>query len=283
MMLIWALSGGLGLALIVDAFLYEPWPRRKTGQGRIRTALLQAGIVSVTPGRFLIVCTCTALTAALLTLAVTGSFLFAALFGGFGAFAPWVYLRYQANKRRNLLREQWPEVVDHLRSAVRAGLSLPESLSQLAHAGPETLRPAFRDFALDYRATANFALALDHLSLRLSDPVADKILTTLRITREVGGTELGHTLGTLAAFLRDDVKTRGELAARQSWIISAARLAVAAPWIVLLVLGTQPAAIGAYSTPAGVILLGAGLLVSFICYRIMLRLGTLPVEERVLI
>lgn len=283
MILLVALLGGLGVALVVDACLFEPWTRRKTGPGRIRTALLQAGINTVAPSRFVIVCSATAVTAALLTLAVTGSFLFAGLFGGFGAFAPWVYLRYQAGKRRALLREQWPEVVDHLRSAVRAGLSLPESLSQLAEAGPETLRPAFRDFALDYRATANFSLALDHLSLRLADPVADKILTTLRITREVGGTELGHTLGTLASFLRDDVKTRGELAARQSWIISAARLAVAAPWIVLLVLGTQPAAIVAYSTPAGVLLLGAGLLVSFICYRIMLRLGTLPVEERVLI
>lgn len=283
MILLVAFVGGGGLALLVDAFLFDPWVRKKTSRKRIRTALLQAGINTVAPSRFVIVCAATALTASLLTLAVTGSFLFAALFGGFGAFAPWVYLRYQAGKRSALLREQWPEVVDHLRSAVRAGLSLPESLSQLAQAGPETLRPAFRDFALDYRATANFSLALDHLSVRLADPVADKILTTLRITREVGGTELGHTLGTLASFLRDDVKTRGELAARQSWIISAARLAAAAPWIVLLVLGTQPAAVVAYATPAGVLLLGAGLLISFICYRVMLRLGTLPVEDRVLI
>lgn len=283
MTLFLGLLGGLGVALVVDGLCFEPWTRRKPAQGRIRTALLQAGIANLQPSRFVIVCLATALATALLTLALTASFLFAVLFGAFGALAPWAYLRYQAGKRRAALREQWPEVVDHLRSAVRAGLSLPESLSQLADAGPETLRAAFHDFALDYRATANFSVALDHLALRLADPVADKILTTLRITREVGGTELGHTLGTLAAFLRDDVKTRGELAARQSWIISAARLAVAAPWIVLLVLGTQPAAILAYSTPAGVLVLGAGLLVSFICYRVMLRLGTLPVEERVLI
>lgn len=148
--------------------------------------------------------------------------------------------------------------------------------------GPQILRPLFRDFALDYRATANFAVALDQLGERLADPVADKILTTLRITREVGGTDLGHTLTTLSAFLRDDVRTRGELAARQSWIVSAARLAVAAPWFLLLVLGTQEAAKDAYMTVGGVIVLSLGMLVSFICYRIMLRLGTLPVEERVL-
>lgn len=273
---------GVGAALILDWLLYEPWVRRRKPRARIQGALLQAGIATVRPSRFVLVCLCTGFCAGLLILALTGSFLFGALFGGFGLLAPWVYLRYQAAKRRAALREQWPEVVDHLRSAVRAGLSLPESLSQLAEVGPETLRPAFRDFALDYRATARFSTALEHLGERLADPVADKILTTLSITREVGGTELGQTLGTLAAFLRDDVKTRGELAARQSWIISAARLAAAAPWVVLLVLGTQPAAIAAYSTPAGVAVLGCGLAVSFICYRIMLRLGTLPVEERVL-
>ncbi|MGO3148920.1 MAG: type II secretion system F family protein [Glutamicibacter ardleyensis] len=148
--------------------------------------------------------------------------------------------------------------------------------------GPELLRPAFSDFALDYRATSNFSLALEQLGDRLTDPVSDKILATLRITREVGGTDLGQTLSTLAAFLRDDVRTRGELAARQSWIVSAARLAVAAPWIMLLVLGTQEAAKNAYLTPGGVVVLAAGLVISLLCYRVMLRLGNLPVEERVL-
>ena len=193
-----------------------------------------------------------------------------------------MYLRHQGIQRQSALREQWPEVVDHLRSAIRAGLSLPESLSQLATVGPDALRPVFRDFALDYRATANFTVALDQLGERLADPVADKILTALRITREVGGTDLGHTLATLASFLRDDVRTRGELAARQSWIVSAARLAVAAPWLLLLVLGTQEAAKQAYMSAGGVILLLVGLAVSFVCYRVMLRLGALPVEERVL-
>jgi len=50
----------------------------------------------------------------------------------------------------------------------------------------------------------------------------------------------------------------------------------------LLVLGTQEAAKDAYMTFGGVIVLCLGMLVSLVCYRIMLRLGTLPVEERVL-
>lgn len=276
------LLGGLGLALLADWLLFAPWERTRSRHSKIGQALLRAGVTAVSPAKFMLICLASGVVFALLTLGLTASWLFACVFAIFGVLAPWVYLRHQAAKRQSALHEQWPEVVDHLRSAIRAGLSLPESLSQLTQVGPETLRPVFRDFALDYRATANFSTALDQLGERLADPVADKILTTLRITREVGGTELGQTLATLAAFLRDDVRTRGELAARQSWIVSAARLAVAAPWILLLVLGTQPAAKDAYLTPAGVFVLLAGLVVSFLCYRVMLRLGALPIEERVL-
>ncbi|MHC6176203.1 type II secretion system F family protein [Glutamicibacter sp. X7] len=273
---------GLGIALAVDWLLFDPWRKPVRKPSRIRQALLRAGIIGLSPAKFVMIAFACATVSALLTIALTGSMLFAAIFFLFGAGAPWAYLRHQATKRQALLREQWPEVVDHLRSAIRAGLSLPESLSQLAEVGPEILRPAFHEFALDYRATGKFTIALEQLADRLADPVADKILTTLRITREVGGTDLGTTLSTLAAFLRDEVRTRGELAARQSWIVSASRLAVAAPWILLLVLGTQDAAQQAYTSPAGVMLLIGGLLISLICYRIMLRLGTLPVEERVL-
>lgn len=277
-----ALLGGIGIAILVDWLLFVPWRHSPKKRSAIKAALLQAGMTNIAPSRFLVICLGCGLAFGILTLGLTGTSLFAAVFFGFGVFAPWVYLRHQAAKRQAALQEQWPEVVDHLRSAIRAGLSLPEALSQLATVGPQILRPLFADFALDYRATANFTVALEQLGERLADPVADKILTTLRITREVGGTDLGHTLATLSAFLRDDVRTRGELAARQSWIVSAARLAVAAPWILLLVLGTQEAAKEAYMTPGGVIVLCLGVGISVICYRVMLRLGALPVEERVL-
>jgi len=282
MIAFFALLGGLGLAILVDWLLFAPWVRAPKRKSVIKAALLQAGMTNVTPAKFILICMVCGVALGLLTLGLTGAWLFGLLFFGFGVFAPWAFLRHQASKRQAALQEQWPEVVDHLRSAIRAGLSLPEALSQLAIVGPQILRPLFGDFALDYRATANFNVALEQLGERLADPVADKILTTLRITREVGGTDLGHTLTTLSAFLRDDVRTRGELAARQSWIVSAARLAVAAPWILLLILGTQEAAKEAYMTAGGVIVLSLGVGISLLCYRIMLRLGTLPVEERVL-
>lgn len=66
------------------------------------------------------------------------------------------------------------------------------------------------------------------------------------------------------------------------WVVNAARLAVSAPWIVLLLLGTQSSTLTAYNSGGGALLLGIGAVVCFLAYRIMLRIGRLPEEQRVL-
>jgi len=98
----------------------------------------------------------------------------------------------------------------------------------------------------------------------------------------VGGTDLGRLLRTLSGFLREDARTRAELESRQSWTVNAARLAVAAPWIMLALLSLRPDAVEAYNTGAGVVVLAVGGALCLAAYRLMLRLGRLPDEERVL-
>lgn len=195
---------------------------------------------------------------------------------------PVVFLRSAARRRTTAMREVWPEAVDHINSAIRAGLSLPEALVQLSRKGPEDLRPAFHEFSLDYQASGDFAVSLDRLKVRLADPVGDRIVEALRITRDVGGTDLGGLLRTLAAFLREDARTRAELEARQSWTVNAARLALVAPWLVLALMSTRPQAAQAYDSPMGMAMILIGAVVSLIAYRVMLQIARLPQDERVL-
>ena len=174
---------------------------------------------------------------------------------GFGVIAAYAPVGAGAGagqrQRRAELRDLWPEVVDNLASGVRAGLSLPEALTQLGERGPEELRRPFARFGEDYRATGRFYDCLDRLKASLADPVGDRIVESLRMAREVGGTDLGRLLRTLSAFLREDARTRAELETRQGWTVNAARLAVAAPWIVLALLSLRPEAVGAYNSPRG--------------------------------
>ena len=70
--------------------------------------------------------------------------------------------------------------------------------------------------------------------------------------------------------------------ARQSWSVNAARMAVAAPWLVLILLATQRETLQAYDTPTGTIILAAGAALSLVAYRLMIRIGRLPEDRRVL-
>ena len=161
-------------------------------------------------------------------------------------------------------------------------MSLPEAVASLGERGPESVREQFQAFASDYVATARFGECLDRLKDRFADPVADRIVEALRLAHEVGGTELGVLLRSLSHMLREDMRTRGELEARQSWTVNGAKVAVAAPWLVLALLSTRPQAAQAYATTTGALVLAAGALASLIAYRLMLLIGRLPEEGRVL-
>jgi tight adherence protein B len=277
---------GAGLACIWWSFWAEP--RRATAgrsagwHARTQDALVQAGAGGVTPGALVATSIVVGIVVLLLGVVLTRIPSIALCFAVFAALAPWAVVRGRARRRRARLRQLWPEVVDHLGSGIRAGLALPEAVAQIGERGPVELRPAFTAFAEDYRATGRFGDCLDALKARLADPVADRIVEALRLTRDVGGTDLGRLLRTLSTFLREDVRTRGELEARQSWTVYAARLAVAAPWAVLALLSTRPEAASAYDTPAGFAVLVIGGACTAIAYLAMLRIARLPDDPRVL-
>lgn len=277
---------GLGLACIWWSF----WPAADHVRKRRHHAFLAqleddirlAGLRSLRWPGLLAVCAILVVIVAVLGLAVTRVPAVSLAFAGMAGWAPLAVVRTRARSRRSRLREVWPDAVDHISSGVRAGLSLPEALIQLGERGPEELREAFVAFGHDYRASGRFTDSLDQLKERMADPVADRLVEALRLAREVGGSDLGKVLRTLSTFLREDARSRAELEARQSWTVNAARLAMCAPWIVLLLMATRGTALQAYREPTGVVILIIGGALSILAYQAMVRIGRLPVEHRVL-
>jgi tight adherence protein B len=275
---------GIGLALVASPFLWpravKPNAQTAHRENALRNSLAQAGLPSVRPAAFLGLSTMVAVVAAALTHAVIGvvALSAAAWIVGFGV--PWLLVRWRGAARRRANRTVWPDVVDHLVSAVRSGLALPDSVSALARVGPPSTRAAFAEFERDYRATGKFSDCANRLKDTLADPVADRILETVRMAREVGGSELTVVLRGLAANLREEAAIRSEVEARQSWVVNAARLGVAAPWIVLMLLATRPEAAQAYNSPTCTGVIVCGLVLSIVAYRLMIALGRLPEEKR---
>jgi tight adherence protein B len=274
---------GVGLLLIWRSGPRAPQPRPGPRRvGRRQALLAAAGLTGINAAQLLALQIGLGLVVLLVVLLTTGTVTISLVFGLFGFVLPQAQVRRLAGRRQADLREVWPEVVDNLASAVRAGLSLPEALAALATRGPEVLRPPFARFAAEYRSSGRFGACLDRLKDDLADPVGDRIVETLRVAREVGGSDLGRVLRTLSTFLREDARARAELETRQGWVVQAARLAVAAPWVVLLLLATQSTTLDAYDSPLGTALLAIGGGVCVLAYRLMLRIGRLPQDVRVL-
>lgn len=272
---------GLGLLMLALGII-APGIQREARVSRLRRLIDRAGLERVGPSGIIGGCAALAVVSGLLVVAISGVAIVGLLAAVVVGYLPIAVLRRRARARGVALRSAWPDAVDMLGSAVRAGMSLPEAVIDLGVRGPEALRPAFRSFAADYRSTGSFAVALDQLKQTLRDPVADRVIVSLGIAREVGGSDLGRVLATLSDFLRQDARARGEIEARQSWTVNAARVAVAAPWITLLLLCTRPETVAAYSTTTGALILVGSALLSVVAYRVMTALGKLPDEPRVL-
>lgn len=271
-----------GLLLCASPWLWPPRQEdvKNRKRGRIMRLLEESGLGVVRPRTLLFVTLMIALAAASAVWLATGILILAALAGAAAASAPVVFLRSRRVRLRRLRRQLWPDVCDLLIASIRVGLPLPDAVAGLAESSPSMMRPAFEVFARDLRATGRFETSLDRLKVSLADPIADRIIETLRMARQVGGTELSGVLRALASSVRADAALRGEVEARQSWIRGAAVLGSVAPWAILGLLVLRPEGAAAYGTPEGMLVITVGAGVSVFAYRIMIRIGRLPEPGR---
>lgn len=278
---------GIGLFLFVSPIL---WPRtaqapqcesRTAQRARFSSSLAtRASILGLTRAVFLVSCLILAILGALIAFAITG----VVILGLVAAVAAGSVLFIAAGMKRasqqKALRLVWSDVVDTLIAAIRSGATIPEAITSLgASAYPHVSKPAL-EFVVEYQASGNSELALTRLKQRWGDAAGDRIVETLRLAREVGSSATTSVLSALSAQLRSESALRQEVEARQSWIRVAARIGVIAPWLVLALLSTRPEAAVAYNSPAGVLIISVGAIVSVVAYRIMIAIGVLPRASR---
>ena len=216
-------------------------------------------------------------------LLMTRSVVIALAFGTLAAGIAFVTVRAKNNLNEAALIAAWPEVIDHLMSGIQSGLSLTESLAGLSTRGPEVLRPAFTQFKATLYGSGDLTQAIEELKALFAHHGSDQIFEALIISKALGGSELLQILRSLGDFLRQDLALRREIEVKHGWIKNSAHLSAAAPWILLLLLSTQPSTAAAYSTPTGAIILIAGLVMTAIAYIWMNRLGRLPQTPRVFV
>ena len=196
-------------------------------------------------------------------------------------------LPFLIGRGRNLKRQReqevaWPEAIDSLVSALQAGISIPEALTQLALHGPKVLRPSFAQIQSNLLSLGNFEQVLLKEKKRLDSAISDQVFETLIISKDFGGRDANNALRLLAEFVREDIAVAEEIRTKFGWIRNSALLATAAPWLLLILLSTQDSTVEIYSTPSGALVLSLGVVMTATAYIWMEKVGSLPAAPRAL-
>lgn len=276
-------TAGFGLFLVVSSRL---WPRAERVAREKKASKFVSGLdesahqLGMKSSVFLALSGVLGLVGGAVSWAVTSVLVLSIVVAIAASAIPVMFAASRRAAARKALRNQWPDVVDSLISAIRAGANIPDAVVSLAGFSSRAVSTPAALFAQDYKVSGNFELAALDLKARWANPNGDRIVETLRLGRELGGTEITSVLGSLGSHLRAESALRQEVEARQGWIRLAARIGVMAPWIVLVLLSTRPEAAQAYNSTAGILLIMGGLVLSFVAYRIMSAVGYLPDEKR---
>jgi tight adherence protein B len=194
---------------------------------------------------------------------------------------PVALLARKAEARKLELQSLWPEILDNLISGLHSGLALAETIANLGKRGPDRTKSIFTLFALRLRDGATFSSALEIIKESFNESTADQVCEVLDFARSSGGRDTALTLRTLSNFIRADIALRNEITAKHSWVKNSAALAAVAPWVLLLLLASQPNTVSAYSSGSGLTVLLAGAGLTLVAYFWMNKVGTLKTVPRV--
>ena len=195
---------------------------------------------------------------------------------------PFLICRGRNLKRQREQEVAWPEAIDSLVSALQAGISISEALTQLALHGPKVLRPSFAQIQSNLLSLGNFEQVLLKEKKRLDSAISDQVFETLIISKDFGGKDANNALRLLAEFVREDIAVAEEIRTKFGWIRNSALLATAAPWLLLILLSTQDSTVEIYSTPSGALVLSLGVVMTATAYIWMEKVGSLPAAPRAL-
>ena len=194
----------------IDAILGR-WDRVSAPLQRM---ILQSGMQMTVGALVLASIALASATAAVLTFVLRNVALAIPL-GALMAGLPFFYLKHKARKRLQVFEEQFPEAIDLIARALRAGHALPTSLQMVADEIPAPVGEEFKRMFDQH----SYGMGLPETLRAFGDrvPVLDArfFVTAILTQREMGG-NLSEVLDKLAAVIRERFKVK-----RQVRVISA--------------------------------------------------------------
>jgi tight adherence protein B len=178
---------------------------RRSERVSVLQKMLAQGSVDVRAGNFLMLCAVSALVFAAVAFIAGGSLLFGWAGAMLGFFAPYAYAAHRRTKRFQKFEEKFPEAIDTLARAVRAGHAFTTALEMIANEVSDPVAGEFRQLYEEQKFGLPVRDALVNLADRI--PLVDVkfFVTAVMLQRETGG-NLAEILDNLSYVIRERFK-----------------------------------------------------------------------------
>jgi tight adherence protein B len=208
---------------------------RWSWSSKLQDYLVQAGMTT-RPGKIVLISAVLAIAGYLVASFFSPHFYFDAPIGIIAALSPISVVAFKRRRRLRRFEETFPEALDLLGRAVRAGHAFTTGLEMISKECAEPLAGEFRT-AFEEQ---NFGLPLRDALLNLAErvPIVDVqfFVTALMIQKETGG-NLAEILDGLARVIRDRFRIYRDVQVRTAQGRLTAGILIALPLAMMLILG----------------------------------------------
>ena len=176
---------------------------------RTELLLYQAGL-SWRVGTFLLLVAVGSATGYLIALSIFHHLLHALVSGAFGASLPVLLVQWKKAARMRAFAEEFPDALDLLVSALRAGISFSSALQIVADESPEPVRSEFAIVVEEQTLGLELREALTNLANRIDSLDLKFFVTAVVLQRDTGG-NLTEVLENTSRLIRDRFRILGDI------------------------------------------------------------------------
>lgn len=197
---------------------------------RLTDRLRRAG-AAVSPGRFVLRLLISVLVGLTLGQLIVGAAIGPLLGALIGAAIPFGWLRHRMEQRARRFKDQLPEAIDMLVSAMKSGYSFQAAMKFIGEEVEQPLGPEFLRFYEEQRLGVEVRSALLGLQHRVNDLDLRMFVTAVLIQRETGGT-LSDVLERISGLMRERAALKGEIQTLTAESKLSARILSVLPFVV---------------------------------------------------
>jgi tight adherence protein B len=128
------------------------------------------------------------------------------------AFLPYGYILRARDKRFRKFREAFPDVLDSMARALRAGYALPAAVDMVASDAPEPISTELKKASAEANLGMGWERALENLARRVPVLEVNIFISAVVLHARTGG-KLGEVLSGVAENMREAISLQGEVRA----------------------------------------------------------------------